>query len=1116
MRKFLEKRVLPVVAAVCLLVTMVAVAISFASATEYTGKTVILNIKSASNSNRSEPQADGYYLTLSDYNVYKGDKIKTNGEWLNYALNYTVEDEAKSSKISGTQSWYCNGEKVFTSQLYYANINGTSNNNPVTLDRVGTWTCYSNMEAGGLIKLIEFEVTEYVAPPSSEAPSEDSSEAESDVSSDTASDASSDTSSEAIDFGSENPAVDYSPRVIKFWPKPGAYESYETSKANPSNLVGFSTDTVTINGEEYAAFFVGDTLKNETYWRDHNTYSYVGSDDKTYTGYIYNGEVKGVSNGFASGNKQFGAGNGQFLLDKPGEYVIYGTIEGHNDGVRKDKYVELARFYVFWPTQNIIDQLVEISQDGGSFYYEKQHVNLVVNDTTGTMCDYVGVDVLDVHVSDSLYIDTVWSNYLFEYRIGKVSYQGTVDKVYLYGVSGKASGYKQYVPGNMGENDKYTDPETGFGKYINVNNPDEVGQKLHTFTLTGTYAIYGEVVTASGVRQNIYMGSIKVTDTPTTNKLNEKYTNSDGVYDNVNTHLYAYQSREIKYYVDDDSSYLGTYLNFDPEFNNVFYVSDTLVNGSGYWSDRKFNYTDVYGKVHTGKIFNLNYVLVTEEGTKQMGWGQVGYGHTTGYESTPFELTEPGLWMLIGQQIEDDSNGRINNVVMATFTVFDLNEDDPRGTGDQFTDVSEALKWSGTFNKNDFRGDKDYINANGYLYAKNDNLVSLQTLAPLRLGTMFNIVANYAKNVEVGGTEADRFEVTAGDLKLVVKYGELGTYEAELIYRETSLGKSYFTEDYKSAVGSYEIQNNLGKITVYKDGKAIKWTSAADGKEVTSFDISKDYYFNVANVSIGVAGNGSYIPYLQIKPIDPTVVVLTKQISFSKFSKDNWKGNLGNIDSDGKLIANGRDIPTLTSVVPYNLGESFTVSASFMRTNGFTNYYGEKYRLQAGDIMLLVGNDKADDSKCVAELYYKDVKLGTVDRGNSGGYSISGVWNIHFNNGAISVTVKESKDGKVNTMNFVSEATGNEVTSFLVDDWDFEKTRIHVSAAGNYGPEGSCYVNGCTLTPGKSSGAAIGSAGGSSGTSTKTGDASASLYVIIAVLVAAATVLVTVRKVRIA
>lgn len=1116
MRKILEKRVLPVVAAVCLLVTMVAVAISFASATEYTGKEVTLVVYG------SDLKDNGYHLTVNVDQVYKGDKIKTNGNYLNFALNYTDGETSKSSKINGMQNWYCDGEWKFSSQLYYGKINGTSNNDPVTLNQLGTWKCVTNMEGGGQVTLIQFEVVEYVAPPSSEAPSEAESE-------DTSSDTSSEVESEEIDFGSENPAVDYSPRVIKFWPKQGPESSYVTSKANPSNLAGFSTDTVTINGEEYAAFMVGDTLKNETWWRDHNQYSYV-SGDKTYTGFIYH-----VNLYHKDGTKYYfkaGTGEGSMVFEKPGEYVLKGTLEGYNNGVRQDREIELAHFYVFWPTQDIIDQLVEISRNGGPFYYERQKVNLVVNDTTGTFCDYVGTDVMEIHVSDSIYIETLWTNYIFEYRKGGKTYQGTVEDIYLYGVKGEASGYNGYVPGTFGQDDKFVEPETGYGEGFDVNKPENLGKPIVTLEKTGTYAVYGNVKTGSTVT-SVYLGTFVVTATPTENKLNEKFTNSKGEYDNINDHLYAYQPREIKYYVDTPSSYLGQYLSFSEDCNNVFYVTDKLVNG-GYWNNNTFDYTDVYGKVHTGKIFNAKYILVTESGNKEMGWAQAGYGNSNAYSSDPFELTQPGLWMIIGQQIEDDTNGRINNLVMATFTVLPLESDDPRGTGDQFTAVSKALKWNGSFNKDDFRSANpddandagtSYIDANGYLYVQHDpatqseTSATIRTIAPLRLGTLFNVEATYAKNVEVGSTTDDKFSVKIGgdisnSLEFVVEYNNtLGIYQGKLYYQGNVLGVVDFTEDYNSAIGTYNIENKFGKITVYKNDKALAFVSKSSGKEVTTFDISKDYYFNVAYVTIGVSGQGSYIPYLFVKPIDPTVINLDKTISFEKFDTENFKGNTGSI-IDGALHATGRDMPTIKTTAPYNLGNSFSVATGFWRTNGFTNYYGEKYSMAIGDITLKVGNDKAGDSKCVAELYYQDVLLGTVDRGNAGGYSISGKWTVSFENGIISVTCTESKDGTLTQCKFVSAATGEEVTAFQVDDWDFESTHISLTAAGNYGPDGSCSVSTLVMSPG-SGGVSGVSTGGSSG-SASTGDASTSLFIILAVIVAAGTVLVTVRKVAVA
>ncbi|GEM_PF-4815790 len=1122
MRRILEKRVLPILAVVCLLATMVAVTMSFAGASDNDSKTVILNIKSASDPTRSEPQANGYYLTLSDYNVYKGDKIQTNGEYLNYGINWqgTVSEMASDAACYIREPGQTGETLAFRSGLTQGKINGFISNEAKTLDKVGTYSFYARLKSGSTATLISFEVKERPA-------GGVSSGSTSSGSTSSGSTSSNNTSSGVADYGSQNPALDYSSRLINFYSKGGNIDEYKTSTASASNIVKFETNTMTIGGNVYASFLVGDKIKNTLWWKD---YSFTFEENGVkQTGNIYNADLKIQEDNNYNRSMQVGYGHTSGAIDdpivfeKPGEYYIMGTVQykkimpdGTVQSGTSNKYVEIARFRVYWPTQDIIDQLVENSQNGGSFYYEKQHVNLVVNDTTGTMCDYVGVDVTDIHVTDSLYINEVWSNYLFEYRLGGKTHQGYVDKVYLYGVEGQVSGYKQYIPKKMGENDKYVDVETGYGKYIDVNDPSKVKSKFFTFELTGTYAIYGDIVVPeTGLAQSVYLGSFKVTATPTVSPPNSKFTNPQGVYDNINDHIYAYKPREIKYYASNTSADLGQYLKFDEAHNNTFYVTDKLVNGSGYWQNINFDYTDVYGQVHTGKIFNLKYVLVTGSGTKEMGTAQVGYGHSNGYGDNPFELTVPGIWMLIGQQIEDDTNGRINNVVMSTFTVFDLNSDDPRGTGDQFTQVSNALKWSGSFNKNDFKGDRANINANGYLYANDSKYVQLQTIAPLRLGTMFNITATYAKNIDVGGTADDKFAVIAGDLKLVVGVGSLGTYQATLYYQDVPLGTSYFTEDYKSAVGNYRVENNLGKITVYKDDQVISWIDAESGKTVTSLTLPSDYYFNVANVAIGVAGEGSYIPYLQIKPIDPTVVNVTKTISFEKFDTKNWQGNTGNIDKDGKLLANGRDLPILTTVVPYNFGNGFDVSASLMRTNGFTNYYGEKYTLGVGDIVLKVGSAKSGENGFVAQLYYKNVLLGTADRGTAGGYSISANWTIRFENGNISVIAKESKDATTNTIKFVSAATETEVTSFQVDEWDFERTYITVGAAGNYGTEGSCYAHNVTLSPRGVKGTVAGSTSGSSSTAS-TGDMSTPIYIILAILVAAGTVLVTIRKVRLA
>ena len=1167
MRKILEKRVLPVLAALCLLVTMVAVAMSFASAATpgkiedgvYTPKTINFKIGSFELANG---EAISYDTTLfftgdtlkndqggwwKDYNgrwTYNGTDVQyTSGNiyWLNIK-NTTTNSNARVAVgrgelgnvtlTAGNYEIICelenavqNGSNVGTRTLVISRFTVTDadpinfpaekpviesyTNKSITVTPVegheysidGTTWQSSNVFAN-LTPNTKYTVYQRVAA-TGDKPAGVKSEGVS-------------ITLPRINHGTEDPSANYSSRTIKISTRGGNTENYVTTDAKPSNLVNFETSTVKIDGQEFASIFVGDKLQNTHWWRDYKFDSPTGTGIQINDAYL---KAEGVDH-----KMQVGYGHGDYEFTKPGEYRIVTNIGGVE--------YELARFNVFWPTQDIIDQLVQQSQDGGTFYYEKQKVNLVVNDTTGKFCDYVGTDVMEIHVSDSIYIETLWTNYIFEYRKGGKTYQGTVEDIYIYGVKGAASGYNGYVPSSFGQDDMYVEVETGYGEGFDVNKPENLEKPIVTLEKTGTYAVYGNVKTGSTVT-SVYLGTFVVTATPTENKLNEKFTNSKGKYDNIDDHLYAYQPREIKYYVDTPSSYLGQYLSFSEDCNNVFYVTDKLVNG-GYWSNNTFDYTDVYGKVHTGKIFNAKYILVTESGNKEMGWAQAGYGNSNAYSSEPFELTEPGLWMIIGQQIEDDTNGRINNIVMATFTVLPLESDDPRGTGDQFTAVSKALRWNGSFNKDDFRNANpddandagtSYIDANGYLYVQHDpatqtkTSATIRTIAPLRLGTLFNVAATYAKNVEVGSTTDDKFSVKIGgnisnSLEFVVEYNNgLGIYQGKLSYQGAVIGEIDFTDDYNSAIGTYNIENKFGKITVYRNDKALAFVSTATGKEVTTFDISKDYYFNVANVTIGVSGQGSYIPYLNIKPVDPTVINLDKTISFEKFDTENFKGNTGSL-RDGALHATGRDMPTITTTAPYNLGNSFSVATGFWRTNGFTNYYGEKYAMAIGDITLKVGNDKSGESKCVAELYYQDVLLGTVDRGNAGGYSISGKWTVSFENGIISVTCNESKDGTLTQCKFVSAATGEEVTAFQVDDWDFESTHISLTAAGNYGPDGSCSVSTLVMSPG-SGGVSGVSTGGSSG-SASTGDASTSLFIILAVLVAAGTVLVTVRKVAVA
>ncbi|MBQ2319100.1 MAG: hypothetical protein II378_02915, partial [Clostridia bacterium] len=116
MRKILEKRVLPVLAALCLLVTMVAVAMSFASAATpgkiedgvYTPKTINFKIGSYELANG---EAISYDTTL----FFTGDTLKNNqgGWWKDYNGWWTY---------TGTDVQYTSGN------IYWLNIKNTTTN----------------------------------------------------------------------------------------------------------------------------------------------------------------------------------------------------------------------------------------------------------------------------------------------------------------------------------------------------------------------------------------------------------------------------------------------------------------------------------------------------------------------------------------------------------------------------------------------------------------------------------------------------------------------------------------------------------------------------------------------------------------------------------------------------------------------------------------------------------------------------------------------------------------------------------------------------------------------------------------------------------------------------
>ncbi|MBQ2389304.1 MAG: hypothetical protein II305_04535, partial [Clostridia bacterium] len=157
----MTKKVLALALSLMMIVSMFSIVSMSASAAATRADNWTGFITTTLNISGSNPIDEGNYFTLSETDLYVGDSIKTNGNWLNYALNYTNADgEAVSSKVAGMAAWYCDDTKMFTSQLQYAKINGASNNNPVEFTKAGTWRLYANLEDGKQLTLATFEVKE--------------------------------------------------------------------------------------------------------------------------------------------------------------------------------------------------------------------------------------------------------------------------------------------------------------------------------------------------------------------------------------------------------------------------------------------------------------------------------------------------------------------------------------------------------------------------------------------------------------------------------------------------------------------------------------------------------------------------------------------------------------------------------------------------------------------------------------------------------------------------------------------------------------------------------------------------------------------------------------------
>ena len=256
-----------------------------------------------------------------------------------------------------------------------------------------------------------------------------------------------------------------------------------------------------------------------------------------------------------------------------------------------------------------------------------------------------------------------------------------------------------------------------------------------------------------------------------------------------------------------------------------------------------------------------------------------------------------------------------------------------------------------------------------------------------------------------------------------------------------------------------------------------------------------------------------------------------KIIKFDKFDGENFDGDTDKIGTNGLLYANGKEVNGLTYFESLDLGKTWQASVTINRENKDTaatkNCLGEKYELVVGDVTLKIGNQQEGVSQYIAELWYKDEKIGYVQLDSN----FSGTYGIRFTQDGTQVgklyVIKDNTTMAWNVVDstLVSVDSANGVTSYYnVKDADFSAAEISVVAAGNNSKDKTNYAyglwfakkfysttrtgNGSTGTTGTNSG----STGGNSG---KTGDSRTVLpfvAVVVTLLAAGACVVLTAKK----
>lgn len=580
--------------------------------------TTVLNIKGGGDSTRSDVQEDGYYLTVSDSDLYVGDKIVANGQWLNYSLNYINDDgETVSGTPNGNGQWFCNGNWKFDSQLAYGKISSNTND-ARTFDTAGTWTLYVPLDTGVSVVLIEFEV--------------------------------------------------------KRIPRINNWQGAENVTLSFSSWDKSTGDYLKVNSDE---IYTGDKLSYSGAWLNQN-FTYENADGETVTGKLANGYVNWYCNGAQVLNSQLyyghinGTSDAPATLSAAGTWTAYGTM---SDGT----VVTLAEFVVNQKPRAITNLDGTVFYDGAIDVkvYQANGIpfsteELYVGDKLVNGSSWWTNTGISVEIDGEAYTGRItWLTFTDPNGNIATGYQvwngGSIDYVLktagTYTLSGKVENLKDAKGNDCGSKEPvilrtFTVKECPHNYELTTVAP--------TCTSKG-YDLYTCAYCGDSYKEN-YVDALG----------QHKLSCANGVVTCANcdyTKEYTGEAVSFGYKVSDPTG-AGSYTTLEP----AYFVGDTISNATQWWKNFTFTYGETSGTVYNAWIVKGDLEYFNEYRAKRLAdasykdpnitYVQVGYNNVTSYT-----FDEAGTYTLVAALQYDETSTFLTNIIpfaLAEMEVFDV------------------------------------------------------------------------------------------------------------------------------------------------------------------------------------------------------------------------------------------------------------------------------------------------------------------------------------------------------------------------------------------------------------------------------------------------------------